>query len=298
MITYNKKFNENTLLIISYYYIYFSVHIYSPPASSLLSEPASDWLATGKFGTTQCVLRFSLAALKNTNLFLSTDNPPITIAPTHQSAKPLAGTSSKALEPKNGIRSLANQHSSSATFPDKILHKKRAHESLSSSDTSIASSFEDTADMMDEQPVIATSSSVQRTTRAFVDKSEKVAVVKAGAASGKENRVTPAAGTEASSSSSSGTCELYNMPAMRLRICYRFANTETRLLRRILNSHGLQEVDETKEVHLLWSGAHMKTDLLRHLKPHQRVNHFPRYTFKFQDRFFLNLIIDSNVFAL
>lgn len=245
---------------------------YSPTSKNVLSDSAQNWLATGKFGTTNCVLRFSLAAFKNSKLWQTPDDTlPITTAPTSHSNKPQCGNTSKALEPKNDI-CFANHHQPSASranksplFPDKILQKKRAHESLSSSDTSLASSFEDGAEMEDQQHVMAA-----HKTRTLCDKVENVIAMKPGnAAPGKENRVS-------SNDTDLAKCELFEMPAMRLRINYRFANTETKLLRRILNSHGLQEVDESKEVHLLWSGAHVKTDVLRNLKPYQRVNHFPR----------------------
>lgn len=117
---------------------------------------------------------------------------------------------------------------------------------------------------MDDQPVVA----VQRS-RPLGEKIENVVAVKPGAApDGKENRESPVIDP--------AKCKLLEMPAVCLRINYRFANTETKLLRRILNCHGLQEVDESKDVHLLWTGAHVKTDILRNLKPYQRVNHFPR----------------------
>lgn len=241
-------------------------YVYSQSSSNLHSdEPESNWLATGKFGTSHSVLRFSLAALKNTHLWQTPpDTPAITTTPT-KASKPLCGSGSspKALEPKNGF-SFANRSSSrnaptkSSLFPDKILHKKRAHESLSSSDTSIASSLEEADGDLDEPPPQAT-------------KSGNVKSIKpVGSAPGKENR-----------ESSIATCsEICEMPAMRLKINYRFANTETRLLRRILNCHGLQEVDETKDFHLLWTGGHAKTDILRYLKPYQRMNHFPRLYFQ------------------
>lgn len=67
------------------------------------------------------------------------------------------------------------------------------------------------------------------------------------------------------------------MPASLLNITYKFTNTETKLLKRILASHGLKEAKENQNFSLLWTGLHMKPDILRALLPYQRVNHFPRW---------------------
>lgn len=66
------------------------------------------------------------------------------------------------------------------------------------------------------------------------------------------------------------------MPAHKLNVTYKFIQTETKLLRKILNVHGLTEVEGDSEFNLLWSGVHMKLDTLRNLALYQRVNHFPR----------------------
>lgn len=66
------------------------------------------------------------------------------------------------------------------------------------------------------------------------------------------------------------------MPASILNISFKFTNTETKLLKRILSSHGLKEAKDNQNFNLLWTGLHMKPDILRNLLPYQRVNHFPR----------------------
>lgn len=66
------------------------------------------------------------------------------------------------------------------------------------------------------------------------------------------------------------------MPAHQLNVTYKFIQTETKLLRKIFNVHGLTEVEGESEFNLLWSGVHMKLDTLRNLALYQRVNHFPR----------------------
>lgn len=67
-----------------------------------------------------------------------------------------------------------------------------------------------------------------------------------------------------------------NMPAFKLKITYKFHQTETKLLRKLFNVHGLTEAQGENNFNLLWTGVHMKLDIVRNLAPYQRVNHFPR----------------------
>lgn len=69
------------------------------------------------------------------------------------------------------------------------------------------------------------------------------------------------------------------MPAALFNITYKFISTETRLLRKILNGHGMNEVTphDSSDYNLLWTGNQLKPDLLKNLSPFQRINHFPRY---------------------
>ncbi|KAJ8723679.1 hypothetical protein PYW07_007659 [Mythimna separata] len=82
-----------------------------------------------------------------------------------------------------------------------------------------------------------------------------------------------------------------HMPARLLKITYKLVNTETKLLHRLLQAHGLQEVvADVKDFNLLWSGLHPKPDVLRALSPYQRVNHFPRsYELTRKDKLFKNI---------
>jgi tubulin polyglutamylase TTLL5 len=71
--------------------------------------------------------------------------------------------------------------------------------------------------------------------------------------------------------------EKSEMPSATFNITYKFINTETRLLRKILLGHGLTEQTvDNNDFSLLWTGIHLKPDILRNLLPFQRVNHFPR----------------------
>lgn len=67
------------------------------------------------------------------------------------------------------------------------------------------------------------------------------------------------------------------MPASDLKLTYKFIQTERRLLRKIFTRHGLREADDNENYSILWTGVHIKPDILRNLAPYQRVNRFPRY---------------------
>ncbi|XP_045486151.1 tubulin polyglutamylase TTLL5 isoform X4 [Pieris rapae] len=85
--------------------------------------------------------------------------------------------------------------------------------------------------------------------------------------------------------------ESSHMPARILKITYKLVNTETKLLHRLLQAHGLQEAcPDAKEFNLLWAGLHPKPDVLRSLSAYQRVNHFPRsYELTRKDKLFKNI---------
>jgi tubulin polyglutamylase TTLL5 len=67
------------------------------------------------------------------------------------------------------------------------------------------------------------------------------------------------------------------MPAAKLNITFKFLSSETRLLRKILIAHGFSESpSDSSDFNILWTGIHLKPDILRSLQPYQKVNHFPR----------------------
>lgn len=67
------------------------------------------------------------------------------------------------------------------------------------------------------------------------------------------------------------------MPAALFNITFKFLNTETRLLRKILIGHGMSEVThDATDFNILWTGNQLKPDMLRGLSSYQRINHFPR----------------------
>nr|XP_018905495.1 PREDICTED: tubulin polyglutamylase TTLL5-like isoform X2 [Bemisia tabaci] len=80
-------------------------------------------------------------------------------------------------------------------------------------------------------------------------------------------------------------------PANILHMTFKTQQAETKLLIALLHSHGLQEVaQEISEFNLLWTGVHLKPQILRAMTVHQRVNHFPRsYELTRKDRLYKNI---------
>ncbi|XP_049535638.1 tubulin polyglutamylase TTLL5 [Anopheles darlingi] len=107
----------------------------------------------------------------------------------------------------------------------------------------------------------------------------------------KENQQQQQQQQQSGSMAASSSVTKTEMPAAQLNICYKFINTETRLLRKILNAHGMAESGpECNDFNLLWTGIHLKPDILRNLAPYQRVNHFPRsYELTRKDRLYKNI---------
>ena len=124
--------------------------------------------------------------------------------------------------------------------------KKRMHESLSSSDNSISSECADDQD----EPI-----KDEKDSKNADDKQIEQQL---------KNDFFP---------------NISDMPASKLKITYKFHNSETKLLKRIFSQHGLTEAEGDSGFNILWTGVHMKPDILRNLTPYQRVNHFPRYVF-------------------
>lgn len=270
--------------------------IHSSPAKESARAVAAKWTTGGtSVHSKDSVLVFRLAALKNTG---QPNRPGTAVAPVDSRpvivTAPAPAAPVKVLEPSNRIKQ----------FAVNALNKKRAHASLSSSDNSISSACDELADADEadtKSPLNADPQSPNATTSATAPVSTNLKTgglpghSPSGASSassassvavhtvachstggtkkdGKEND----AGGRPSPADSPPPVNIAEMPGRTMHINYRFQNCETRLLRRILNSHGLTEVDEGKSFSLLWTGIHVKTDVLRALLPHQRVNHFPR----------------------
>lgn len=154
--------------------------------------------------------------------------------------------------PKNNKLCLSNSSSSNTLKSP----KKRLHESLSSSDNSIYS------DGCDEH-IVPESNNISKSIS-----HENV--------SGDEETEAENTNEEKENEHVDLFPDISELPASKLKITYKFHNSETKLLKRIFSQHGLKEVEGEQNFSILWTGVHMKPDILRNLTPYQRVNHFPR----------------------
>lgn len=159
--------------------------------------------------------------------------------------------------------------------------KKQLHYSLSSSDSSISSECNDPAEIEDDIAK-ATTTGEETTTNGSNDTTSNGSkcdivgdkkVVESDCTSNEKH--VSFEDTENLNDSKTDN-SIKDMPAAKLNITYRFMNTETKLLKRIFIAHGLTESQEEKNFSILWTGVHLKPDILRNLTPYQRVNHFPR----------------------
>ncbi|XP_052766508.1 tubulin polyglutamylase TTLL5-like isoform X5 [Mya arenaria] len=77
----------------------------------------------------------------------------------------------------------------------------------------------------------------------------------------------------------------------RYHMAYKFGNSECKIVRTILNSHGFHEVHpNSSDYNIVWTGAHLKPFTLRSLSEFQKINHFPRsYELTRKDRLFKNI---------
>lgn len=82
-----------------------------------------------------------------------------------------------------------------------------------------------------------------------------------------------------------------NKPAFKLHITYKVSQAETKLLSKLLDSHGVSEVTlDSDDFNLLWTGNHPKPGVFRSLNTHQRINHFPRsYELTRKDKLYKNI---------
>ncbi|XP_034051481.1 tubulin polyglutamylase TTLL5 isoform X2 [Thalassophryne amazonica] len=74
-------------------------------------------------------------------------------------------------------------------------------------------------------------------------------------------------------------------------MAFKIVRTQSRLVRRILTSHGFHEVHpNSNDFNLMWTGSHLKPYLMRSLQHFQKVNHFPRsYEVTRKDRLYKNI---------
>lgn len=236
-------------------------------SSAASNSAASQWVTGGPAGTKDSILVFRTSALTTHNDADAKNNESGDVTAALQEGN--QPSCSNILEPKNSNtpKSLSELNEKKYLFSEKGL-KKRTHDSLSSSENSISSACDDPTeieeDILKASHILAEEEAQNRNDRSKNSNAIKVDDRDQEELDEKENI------------NDSAVVDLAEMPAAKLKITYKFSNTETRLLRKILTSHGLREAEDSDNFNLLWTGVHIKADILRNLAPYQRVNHFPR----------------------
>lgn len=229
----------------------------------------SEWITGGAVGSRSAVLVFKTAALMRH----TRDDDEL------DESSPVASTSSNE---KCRFPPVADAKTTSPAIHESVKRLVAPHFDInrkscvktsvsmsSSSENSISSACEDPSDLeADIVKAEKSTTNVKKTNR------PKMVSSKSGFSAGAEGEHELKTDSPADSEHIDDTDD--EMPAAMLKMTYKFTNTETKLLKRILSSHGLREAKEYQKFNLLWTGLHMKPDILRNLLPYQRVNHFPR----------------------
>jgi tubulin polyglutamylase TTLL5 len=231
------------------------------PDKSVQQMQSNQWVTNGTLGSKDAILVFrtsvlaASAAPSSTNAF---DHPDLYSSET-PSASSTCTELSKVGNEKSYVTAMAlpqnvrgDRRIDTETF--NFIEKKTKKRSLeSSSSTSSSSSLNSSNSMTESQLGNAESSGDLAAGTSKDSDSEN-----------KENIIV-------------APIDKDEMPAALFNITYKFLNTETRLLRKILHGHGLVEVGhDANDFNLLWTGNQLKPDMLRNLSQFQRINHFPR----------------------
>lgn len=237
--------------------------------SSVDALTSAEWITGGPSGSKDATLVFRTCALNQHN---DADGPSSRAASSTTSLDVSAGaTSDEYNETKENVSAAGNRRQTPKLNINKFNKfsstnkglKKRTHDSLSSSENSISSVCDDPTEIEYD---ISTASAKMGKEQAATTATNDIA----------PEEIEEDDGAAAGAAATTTILDVSKMPASKLKITYKFLNTEKLLLRRILTSHGLREADENETYNLLWSGVHIKADMLRNLSPYQRVNHFPR----------------------
>lgn len=233
---------------------------------SLSATSTSEWITGGAVGTRGAVLVFKTAALTRHRDDDETDESPNASTSSSEKCR---------FPPVADAKSTSHETVKRLVAPNFDIHRKcNVKQSVSvssSSENSISSACEDPSDL--EADIIKAEKSClnRKTSRLTVD------LMKSGFSPVDDGEHELKANSPADSEQAlDDATSISDMPAAMLKMTYKFTNTETKLLKRILSSHGLKEAKEYEKFNLLWTGLHMKPDILRSLLPYQRVNHFPR----------------------
>lgn len=243
---------------------------------------ASEWITGGSIGSKSAVLVFKTTAFSKCVVEdddLDSLNQPSTSDAGNEKEKlrfpPVADAIPRQAQEirKSSIKKFLTTSFASAR---NRLSKKNSDSMSSSSENSISSACEDPADL--EADIAKAEKSTCRDKRALrfsADENDEKASKENLLILNSEEGADDSAGGGGNCNSDDQTT-IDEMPASVLNITYKFTNTEKKLLKHILASHGLKEAKENQNFNLLWTGLHMKADVLRNLLPYQRVNHFPR----------------------
>lgn len=239
------------------------ISIYSPK-EDLTPNP---WLCGGQIGSRDTVLVFKTSVLTVQNLDPEACSSVTNIDSDSSLSKPstILAPINKNINFQPSCRSNV-EHSDDVVIGknNEIISKKRSLiiDSMSSSlsDQSISSVNGDTTDIEDAILKLSDDYNSSSSSDASPQMDDAKEIV---SADDKENTI-------------SEIIDKSEMPGAVLQMTYRFVQTETRLLKKILIAHGFTEASEDQHYNLLWTGVHIKADILRNLAPYQRVNHFPR----------------------
>lgn len=247
------------------------------------SDPSTNpWIIGGSIGSKDSILVFRTCALSKNELnedtaSTSPKQKPAVAGDNTDRHHHIDGNCGNVLEPQNhNITAKVKIRKKIDVFYEKGL-KKRTHDSLSSSETSISSACDDPTEI--EADILKASENLAQENADTTGATQSTRPPTVTSSQTDDLLTEPKVINETMDEKENMTddqIDVCDMPAAILKITYKFTNTETKLLRRIVSSHGLKEAEESQSFSLLWTGVHIKPDILRNLTPYQRVNHFPR----------------------
>lgn len=255
--------------------LFFSGKLLQDTAASGLS-PSNPWITGGQLGSKNAVLVFKTSALtKYSDSCGDQDDQVVPVVSASTSSDPTITKTKETVAgaAKTKEKQILSKKLLSSNFD---LYKKRLNtsttDSLSSSENSISSACDDPTEL--EADIVKAEKLESSAEHQYLLENNGLYDSATSASSidkdGGKNVDDPQMDDD------SEDVGLADMPASILKIAYKFTNTDTKLLRKILATHGLKEAGENESFNLMWTGLHMKPDVLRNLTPYQRVNHFPR----------------------
>lgn len=245
------------------------------------ASPANEWITGGPIGSKNAVLVFKTSALFRDVI----DDDEMDHKPSTSDGAikencrfpPVAVT-----KPKSSRKTTNVKKTLSTIFSNERNHlsKGKSDPLSSSSENSISSACDDPTDL--EADIVKAEKSAGDGKKHNIrfsgnkSKSNSKSTNEKKDEKSTKGRLIPVNSEKSVADDGDTQAKIDEMPAKLLNIAFKFTNTEKKLLKRILSSHGLKEVKDNQNFNLLWTGSQMKPDILMSLKPYQRVNHFPR----------------------